>query len=792
MVMRDWLKVRPRSRRFRLALALLLLAPPLAIGIEATVRAKLGPQSLGPNATRVYARPMTYLSGDRPDRTSVKEHLDRLGYRSAQGDEVGIGEYYLGRRGWVIGTRAFRGESRLEPAGFTIVRFDYSGRISRLEDHEGRRRSHLSLEPELLGRIARGSNQDRLPVNLEEIPNHLLQALLTVEDQRFFEHGGLDLRRIVAAFAANVKAGQVVQGGSTLTQQLAKNLFLSSKRTLTRKIREAAMALTLERRYSKKEILQAYLNNVYLGQDGSVGIHGVGRAAQHFFGTDVANLDLAESALLVALIRAPTAYSPLRNPDTARDRRDLVLRLMRDRGAISPDQFKKASTTPISVKRPVKPIQSARYFLDYLANGFAQSGRDRLEAGGHAVVSTLDSNLQRAAESAVKNGLARLERDFDWLAEGENGQPLQAALVAMDPRTGEILAMVGGRDYGTSQFNRATDARRQPGSAFKPVVALAALSRPRGNTTFASQDETLPPFTLASILDDSPFQVETPVGRWQPANYDRSFSGQVTMRDALERSLNVPFARLGMAIGPERIVEVAQTMGIHSPLDPFPSLALGASEVSPLELTRAFGVLAAKGFRAVPKSIYSEPTTGQQVFEPAETFLVTSALRGVVDRGTGRGLRDRGFYGDVAAKSGTTNDFRDAWFVGYTNTLAVAVWVGFDRGKRLELPGAGVALPIFADFLEAAVGSDGRSGPWGSEGFYYPAGLDVVNVESSTGRRAGWGCSGEPELFLRGTAPRESCGEFRLDGRSLRVLFERGGEELGRLFRRFRTGEGRH
>jgi len=321
-------------------------------------------------------------------------------------------------------------------------------------------------------------------------------------------------------------------------------------------------------------------------------------------------------------------------------------------------------------------------------------------------------------------------------------------------------------------------------------VALAALARPDDGSD--SDDRHQPRFTLASVLEDKPFQVETPVGVWQPANYDRSFSGTVTLRDALERSLNVPFARLGLEVGPERIVETARRMGIESPLNPYPSIALGASEVSPLELTRAFGVLAAEGFRPELKSIYGGQTVGRQLFDPAEAYLVTSALRGAVERGTGRGIRDRGFNGDVAAKSGTTNDFRDGWFIGYTPSIVVGVWVGFDHGRRLELPGAGVALPIFADFLRDALGSDGRFGPWGGEGFSYPSGLEMVDVDSSTGLRGGWGCRGEPELFLRGTAPEESCGGFRVDSRTLRLLLERGGDEVSRLIRRLLQAEGRN
>jgi len=797
----------PLGRLIRWGAPILVLTPTLLLGTEALIRARIQPDSVRSTATRIYARPPVLSRGDLPDPVEMEDYLRRLGYQPARGNEVGLGEYYLGSWGWIIGKRPFRFAGDLRDPGFIVARFDYSGRIARLEDEEGRRLTRASLEPELIGRIAAESQEDRLPVSLGEVPEHLIQAVLTVEDQRFYEHSGLDFRRIGAAFMANFKAGRVVQGGSTLTQQLAKNLFLSPRRSVVRKLREAFMAVTLEKRHTKDEILQAYLNQVYLGQDGAVGIHGVGRAAGHFFGKDVSALSLEESALLVALIRAPSLYSPFRNPETAVTRRKLVLRLMREGGSISEEEYEEGSNAPLRLRRRAPPIRSARYFMDFV-------GRELDGAEGiGAVVTTLDARLQRAAEEAVRDGVARLERDFDWLREGEAGEPLQTALVALDPRTGEILAMVGGRDYGTSQFNRAADARRQPGSAFKPVVALSALARPR-----EEGNGTQPPlFTLASVFQDAPLQVETPAGLWEPANYDRRYSGAVTLREALERSLNVPFARLGLEVGPERIVWTARELGIESPLNPYPSLALGAAEVSPLEMARAFGVLAAEGYRAELTSTLwvagpngkvvsgageangratdrgdavRENIGGRQVFDPAETYLVTSALRGAVERGTGRGLRNRGFHGDVAAKSGTTNDFRDGWFVGYTPSLVVAVWVGFDHGRRLELPGAGVALPIFADFLKDAVGSDGRVGQWGSDGFDYPPGLERVEVDPTTGLGGGWGCRGEPEIFLRGTAPRVSCNGAWVNGLRFGDLLERGGEEVIQLLRRLISGDG--
>jgi penicillin-binding protein 1B len=405
----------------------------------------------------------------------------------------------------------------------------------------------------------------------------------------------------------------------------------------------------------------------------------------------------------------------------------------------------------------------ARYFIDYVRERLISDGRDGLAGDGLAVFTTLDTRLQLAAERAVRGGLARLESAYPNLARED--LPIQAALVALDPQTGDVLAMVGGRDYGASQFNRAVQARRQPGSAFKPVVTLAALSRREGG---AADEEQL---TLASILHDERFVVQTRQGPWEPVNYDRQFRGPITLREALEKSLNVPFARLGMKVGPERIVETARDLGIEGPLIAVPSIALGSNEVTPLELTRAYGVLAASGYRAGTRAVFGvldregnliarNDRTGEQVYDLAETYLVTSALRGAVERGTGRGLRSLGYRGEVAAKSGTTNDFRDGWFIGYTPSLTVGVWVGFDDAQSIDLPGARAALPIFTRFLVDAVGPYGDRGPYGGFRFSVPPGIEVVEIDPRTGLRAGLGCRGERELFLRGTAPRRSCSPY--------------------------------
>ena len=737
------------------------------LAIDALAVARLGsPTSDLP--IRIYARPPVLAVGQRADAAALEAHLSRIGYTQAQNGVVGPGQFALGRREWLVVGRQI---GRLGPfgAGNAVrARIDGWGRVASLEDREGQRYRAVPLEPELLAVSSRASGRDRVPVRVEDVPTHLIAAILTIEDQRFYQHHGLDFRRIVAAGVANLRDGRIVQGGSTITQQLAKNLFLDSRRTLVRKAREAAMALVLEARHSKSEILEAYLNEVYLGQEGALAIHGVGRAAEVLFGKDAIYLDLPEAALLAGLIRGPNLYSPFRHPDAARARRDLVLRLMAERGVIEESEWLEASSMSPPERLRVGSAPPARFFTDYVLESL--EGADATASGsvsGRAIVTSLDPELQRAAASAVSGGLQALERDHPGLAErgAAAGAPVQAALVVLDPRTGDVLAMVGGRDYGTSQYNRAAHARRQPGSSFKPIVALSALAvgaeeRPDGS-----------PFTLATVLSDEPLEVDTPAGPWHPANYDGRFHGRVTLREALERSLNVPFARLGLELGPEHIVEMARRVGIESPLMPYPSIALGAFEVTPLEMARAYGVLAAGGFQARTRSVlgvlgedgdveFAHEGGGMSAASEAEAYLVTSALRGAVERGTGRGLRAHGFSGIVAAKSGTTNGFRDGWFIGYTPSLAVAVWVGFDDGQSLGLPGSRVALPIFARFMASATGRHGDQGPWGTSGFDPPAGLELVEVEPESGLRAGPGCPGRPEIFIRGTAPWRSCSPY--------------------------------
>ena len=707
---------------------------------------------------RILARPWTLRAGDRVDPRRIIDHLEKVGYRSTSGRTPQNGEFSARGRDLLVGRRALRLGGLVEPGVQARVRFRSSGRISAIRDVEGNNLEQLLLDPEVIGASLGERSRDRVPVRLDEVPEHLVDALLTVEDRRFHEHGALDLRRIAGAALSNLRQRRVAEGGSTITQQVARTLFLSTDRTVLRKLREAAIAVALERRFSKQRLLEAYVNHIYLGQHRGTAIHGFGRAAQFYFGRDISELTLGQSAMLVGIVRGPNVYSPHRHPERARARRDIVLRQMHAAGHLDDARRDAELEADPEIRRPPEPNFDGRWYLDFLRRELAAGDASlNPEGAGPAVISSLVPELQRAAETAVSNGIRSMERLRPRLAE--QAGPLQGALVALDPRTGDILAMVGGRSYGESQFNRASDARRQPGSAFKPVVALAALT-PGAD----------PSYTLASVLKDEPLALDTPAGVWKPANADRAFLGPIRLREALEGSRNVPFARLGLAVGPERIIETARRLGIEGPLAPYPSLALGASEVTLLELTAAYAVLAAEGRRTPPRSAIAvfgrdgtirETTAGRSdaVISPAEAYLITSALRGVVERGTGRGVREAGYRGPVAAKSGTTNGSRDAWFVGYTPELAVGVWVGFDDGTPIGLSGSRAALPIFADFMIRVLG------PRGGRGFRAPAGVEWIDIQPETGLRAGWGCRGEPELFLSGTAPEASCGYWRVPRR---------------------------
>ncbi len=605
---------------------------------------------------------------------------------------------------------------------------------------------------------------------LEEFPQAVVDAVLVAEDRRFFQHHGIDLPAVVRALATNARRGEIRQGASTITHQLARTLFLTRERGWGRKLHEAALALLMEFRYSKRRILEAYLNTIYLGQDGDIAVHGLAAAARHFLGKDLGAVRADEAALLAGAISSPNKTLGDR-ADRARAVRATVLSEMWRRGLLDEARAREAMARPLPTDVGRARLR-APYFVDLARDELGH--RFTLPAAGDVRIATsLDPTLQRAAERAVHEGLERIER-----RTGRQPGTVESALVAIEPATGQIRALVGGRRYLDSPFNRATRAARQPGSLFKPFVYLAAFERDRRGDAS--------PITPASLIADTPLTVRTDGRTWTPKNVDGRLLGNVTVRRAVEESRNVPAVRVALDVGLDRIVEVARRLGIQSPLAAVPSLALGTSEVTLLEITGAYAALANGGVRLQPTTLApGTPPAGAEVSAPApdatravsveSAFLVTHLLRGVMRQGTGRDSLRWGLSEVTAGKTGTTDGLRDAWFVGYTPDLIVGVWVGRDDGSPLGLSGAEAALPIWAATMAAAV----RQTP--PKPFTPPPGVVMVSVDRDTGKPASFWC--DPgltveEAFRAGTEPPAGCGGGALvsAGRGLLNWF-------GRLFR---------
>lgn len=613
----------------------------------------------------------------------------------------------------------------------------------------------IEIEPELITAIFEGGWQERNLMKLPAVPKYLTDAIVTIEDRRFYEHFGIDPRSIARAILANIKNIGVSQGGSTITQQLVKNMFLSHKRTFWRKVNEAVMAVIIDARYSKDEILEAYINEIYLGQRGSVGIFGFGEAARFYFSKDAAQLTLAESALLSGLIRSPNSYSPYVNVSKARTRRNLVLSKMLERDKITNDEYKEALSEQIVMREYQIKDNDAPYFVDYVRKQLQENYPESvLTSEGLQIFTTLDPNLQRAGEKALKNGLAELENKYPSLKRKEKDEFLQGAILVIQPQTGYIKAMLGGRDYKVTQFNRIAQAKRQPGSVFKPVVYLTALT---------SLPEGKPKFTPSSIIDDSPVTINFDNKDWSPQNYDKKYYGNVTLRTALEKSLNASTVKIAQETGIENIILTAKALGIESPLQNIPSIALGTIELTPLEVGVAYSTIANSGIRPVPISIKDVIDKDGNVIEkkvlemeqaasPQAAFVLTHLLKGVIDNGTAMAVRQMGFNRPAAGKTGTTSDYKDAWFVGYTPELLSLVWVGFDQKDVINLSGSQAALPIWTDFMKNALGNTENSD------FLPPQGIVFKKVDRKSGLLANSSCPDSvEEAFIEGTEPTEEC-----------------------------------
>jgi penicillin-binding protein 1B len=706
--------------------------------------------------SKIYSDSFLLYAGSEVAPLNLVERLDRLDYRRVDGEVGHTGEY-----------RYEPGKRRLE---VYLRDFDYPGRPFhgfpvRIELGDGtvaaitrsdtqQPTDSIELEPEILAGIYDAAAEERHVVKLGELPKVLVQAVLAAEDRRFFEHHGIDVRGVLRALLANVRRGRVVQGGSTLTQQLVKNFFLTGQRTLDRKVVEAVMALLVETHYSKLEILETYLNEIYLGQRGSRGIFGVWEGARFYFGKDPKDLSLGEAAMLAGLIRSPGRLAPSKSPGPAKRRRDEVLRTMLESGDISREEFEQAAAEPLPERLPAAESTGAPYFVDYVRSQIEeQYPLNTLTSEGFRIFTTLDASLQRDAEIAVARGLAAVEKRYPALTK--KPEPLEALLLAIQPRTGEIRVMVGGRSYPRSQFNRVTDAERQPGSVFKPIVFAAALEEEerKGERRF------LPTRRIA----DTPFTWEYDGRTWSPENYKGEYHDEVTLRQTLEESLNSATARLAQEVGLDHIYDVAVRLGLRDTLPRVPAMILGGAEVSAYEVAGAFATIANLGFRTETSAIRAVldgegnriergTLSASQAVSPRVASLLTSLMEGVLDRGTARAARSAGIDFPAAGKTGTTNEGRDAWFVGFTPDLLAVVWVGFDRRDVLGLSGAQAALPIWVDFMKAA--NAGKP----PTPFLVPPGIQKAWIDPQSGALATSRCPMRfEESFFDGEAPTESC-----------------------------------
>lgn len=708
------------------------------------------PKSPYKQPSRLYVMPTRLEPGTPLSASELIVELKAADYQELKGEGDGNpppGTFRRDGDGVTVHLRRFPTPDG--QAGGHVATVSLRGGRVRGVEVDGREADGVTLEPPLLASFYGPELNERRPVTLEELPEYVPQAVLAAEDDNFRAHPGVSPTGIARALWVNLRGGELQQGGSTITQQLVKNLYLTSKRSLVRKAKEAWIAVMIEARYGKDTILQAYLNEIYWGKSGPANVLGLGAASWAYFGKHPSQLTLAEAATLAGMIQAPGTYLPTEHPEKARERRDWVLGRLAELGWVPEDQVARAKAEPVRVN-PRSVV--TRPYAPYFANLAKKEARERFDIEdlpdeGYILFATLRWRDQRQAEKALSSGLASLD-------SGRGKEPLQGALISVDPRDGAILAYVGGRDFAKSQFDRVLRARRQAGSTFKPVVYAAAF-----------QEAVVSP---SSLLKDSPITVKAKGMLWKPQNYDRGFRGMVTTRTALEQSLNVPTVRVALQVGLTRVIDLARDLGLTARFDPVPALALGAFEATPYEMAEVYATFANQGTRpelhglAMVRDRHGEAVLGEDLpaprrVLPAEaSFLVTSILQGAMDHGTASAARSYGVRDRLAGKTGTTNDRRDNWFAGYSPDRVSVVWVGYDDNSRTRLSGARAALPIWSRFTAAV------RPPQGYLPFTPPKGIVTVAVDPTTGQAATEYCPQRVnEIFPEWQAPAEPCMRHR-------------------------------
>ena len=701
------------------------------------------------SAPRIFGRPFELQAGRGLNPGQLVQRLNDIGY-AERPKATEPGQFSVAGQTVTLMTRPGPGPDS-KPHTYRV---DFSSPtksnnpvVAKIVADGGTAVKSITLEAPMLAALAPGEKRRHTP--LATIPRHVVDAILTIEDRRFYEHPGVDPIRIAGAFMTNLRGERrYLEGASTITQQIIKNFFLTPDKSYTRKAQEQFMAVVLESRFNKDQILELYVNDVPLGQRGPFEIRGVAEAARIFFGKDIRNVTLSEAATMAGLIQSPSFLSPFRNPDRARERRNVVLKEMADVEVITRDEAVKASKEPLRVATRALENE-APYFVDYVSQQVGEKFSGLLKRDRAVdVYTTLDLHLQRFAQEAVDEGIAQVDK---LLAKKKKGQA-QVALVAIDPTTGEILALVGGRAYNQSQYNRAVAARRQPGSAFKPFVYLAAFEQTAAGTTH---------LTPATIIADEPTSFTFNNKPYDPANYQGEYDGPITLRRALALSRNIVSIKVAEATGYENVAGLWQRVGLGTPAQAVPAIALGVFEVTPLEMAQAYTVFTNGGsmrpLQAITRIVDNGAETAvpeaplKPITRPDVTYLVTNMMRSVINEGTAASVRSA-FSHDAAGKTGTTNDLRDAWFMGFTPNLLTAVWVGFDDNQPIGLSGSQAALPIWTGFMKRAL--SGRP----NASFTAPPGIVFVDIDRSSGKIANFNCpSVFREAFLPGSEPSEIC-----------------------------------
>ena len=685
------------------------------------------------NAVTYYAAPEVLSVGDAVSPAELAEALKRSGINSTATENSVVVHSAV-------------------PAEIQFAK----GQISAIIDVNHRHVARYELPAQLITNLSNQGRSKRLMVTYSDMPPALVHAIVSTEDKRFFAHSGFDVFRIAKAMYVDVRERRKEQGASTISMQLARNLWLAHDKRWKRKIREALITLHLERKLSKQQILEDYCNAVYLGGQGTFSISGFGQAARAYFNKDIQQLSLTESAMLAGLIQRPSYLNPFRNPGRVLERRNVVLALMRENKYITPAEYENAVAAPLGLHPGASELSETQYFLDIASEEAAKKLENRQQGGSAEVYTTIDLRLQRAAEKAIADGMQLVDKEL--AARRKKGEPAgprpQVALIAIDPHTGEVKALCGGRDYASSQFDRVL-SKRPPGSVFKPFVYTAAL-----NTAIAGGDPVLTP---ASSVDDSPTTFEYGRQTYSPNNFKQQFMGRVTLRYALAHSLNVATVKVGEMAGFDKVVAVAHQAGLNEDIKATPAVALGAYQVSPLEIVGAYTMFGNDGVRVQPAFIseirdqagtqaYSHRPQLKRVLDPRVAFVMVDMLQEVMRSGTAAGVRSRGFKLPAAGKTGTSHD---GWFAGFTSQLLCVVWVGFDDYSELGLEGARSALPIWTEFMMDAA----RYKQYGdAKPFAPPPGVVRVAFDPQSGELAGPFCpEGVASYFIDGTQPKSEC-----------------------------------